>query len=463
MFHKFSFSLHRTPLCAALLSVLALSCAGTQSSRYRDLRSEFTATRAAPPAVSEPTARTRGGETRGPELNREQYVRAVLDNNPNIEAARQAWRAALAQYPKESNIDDPVLQYSFAPLSIASSEVRYGQTIQLSQMFPWPGKRSMAGEVALAEAEAAREDYAATRLQLALMASLLFDQYYAVERSLELNAQHRALAEDIKRAAEARYEVGQGSQSDPLQAEIELAQVEYQRLTLTSRRAIITAQMNGLLHNRPDLALPPPPKELDLPEMPALEAPALQQEALANRPEIKAQQAQLAGRHKARELADRAYYPDLGVMAQYSSMFAEYQHQWMLGFSVNLPLQLGARDASVTQAEASIAQVRAKLAGVSDEIRVEVEQARQQLIEAQAVVQLFQERLLPAARAQIDAARAGYVTGRESFQSLIAAERSLRNVEIEYQEMLATLGERRAELMRTLGRIPGLMQEGGAQ
>jgi outer membrane protein TolC len=66
---------------------------------------------------------------------------------------------------------------------------------------------------------------------------------------------------------------------------------------------------------------------------------------------------------------------------------------------------------------------------------------------------------LPAARAQIDVARSGYVTGQSGFQALIDAERSLRTVELNYQQALATLGERRAELVRTVGRIPGQSPE----
>jgi outer membrane protein TolC len=71
-------------------------------------------------------------------------------------------------------------------------------------------------------------------------------------------------------------------------------------------------------------------------------------------------------------------------------------------------------------------------------------------------VRLFRDRLLPAARDQVGAARSGFETGRNSFLALIDAERNLRNVELGYEEALASLGHRRAELDRALGRIPGL-------
>lgn len=432
-------------------------CASQQAKRYDGLASELRRS-APPPASADRPARLEALSR----LDRAALVRAVLERNPSLESARQAWRAALSEHAQKSALDDPMLEYAFAPLSIGSSEVPFGQTVTLSQKLPWPGKRALAGEVALAEAQAARDDYQATRLSLALMTSLLFDQYYAVDRSLELNDAHRVLVEDIGRAARAQYETGRGSQQEPLQAEVELAHVVHQRIVLTSRRAILVAQMNGLLHRRPEAPLPPPPAELDLPPLDVETSARLQDDALSRRPELSAQRSQLRGREAARDLAERASYPDLGVMASYTSMFAMTQHQWMLGFSVNLPLQLGRRRAGVEESEARIAQVKASLVEVSDRIRVEVEQARQRLIEAEHVVRLYRERLLPATRAQIDASQSDYVTGRSSFQALIDAERSLRNIELGYQEALAELGQRRAELLRALGRLPGAMPEARA-
>jgi len=444
----------------ALFALWVSGCAGAQAHRRDQL---YSAWRASVPSseTSHPSGAVHGESlATADSLDRAAFVQAVLDRNPSLEASRQAWRAALAEHAQESAIDDPMLEYSFAPLSIASSDVGYGQVITLSQKLPWPGKKALAGEVALAEAEAAQENFAATRLHLALMASLLFDQYYAVERSLELNEQHYALVQDIKAAAQAQYETGRASQQEPLQAEVELAHVEHQRIVLTSRRAIVVAQMNGLLHQAPETPLPPSPVALDIPDWPERASADLQEEALGNRPELRAQQAHIRSGEAARDLAERESYPDFGVMTSYNSMWAMPEHQWMVGFSLNIPLQLGRRRGAVEEAEARIAQAKANLLSVRDEVRVDVEKARQRLIEAGHVVHLYRARLLPAARAQIDAARSGYVTGQTGFQALIDSERSLRNVELNYQEALATLGERRAELVRTVGRIPGLTQEG---
>jgi outer membrane protein TolC len=96
-----------------------------------------------------------------------------------------------------------------------------GQIIQLSQRLPFPGKRPLQGLIALAEADALQEDYEAVRLNLALIVSQLYDDYYVVERALEINTQHQALLHDLQRAVEAQYIVGRATQQDVIQAEAE--------------------------------------------------------------------------------------------------------------------------------------------------------------------------------------------------------------------------------------------------
>jgi hypothetical protein len=134
----------------------------------------------------------------------------------------------------------------------------------------------------------------------------------------------------------------------------------------------------------------------------------------------------------------------------------------MLGMSLSLPLQIGARNAAAEQAAAERAGAEAVLAAETNQVSVEVERARQAVLEAQGVVQLYRGRLVPTARAQIEAAHIGYATGRGSLQGLIDAERSLRSLELGEQEQLAELGRRWAELERSLGRIAGLAGTTGA-
>ena len=110
-----------------------------------------------PVAASEPGDEPFEGQA---SLERAALIEAALRRNPGLAAARSAWRAALARYPQETALEDPMLDGSIGPDSFGSDAVDPGFRIGLSQALPFPGKRGLRGERALAEAEASSQEYA---------------------------------------------------------------------------------------------------------------------------------------------------------------------------------------------------------------------------------------------------------------------------------------------------------------
>lgn len=392
-------------------------------------------------------------------LQRAELVRQVLASNPNAAAAREAWQSALAAIPQRTALEDPTLSYGFAPLSIGS-DVRFGQEIQLSQGLPFPGKRNLRGSIAEAEAEATRGEWHSAQLRLALMASTLFDELFVVDRSLETNAEHLALLSSLEQSAEAQYVAGRASQQDALQAEVELSRVLQDRLALESARERLRAQLNALLHRPPSAQLPSPPKALEQPGRPSKSSEALQEEALRQRPELASLRARLGGSDAAVALAKREYLPDFMLMGSYNNMFMDKPHQFMAGVAVNLPILTGKRRAAIEEAEGERRRLRQEELALLDELRAEVAQALSRLDEAYRSDALLHQRLLPAARDQLAAARAGFEAGKNNFQTLLEAERSLRNIQLQIHESSAAIHTRHAELARALGSVPDLPTAG---
>jgi len=397
----------------------------------------------------------RPGEEAGP-LDREFLVRAVLEQNPTIEAARRGWQAALQRQPQAAALEDPMLSYSFGPLSIGSDTARYGEVVRLSQRLPFPGTLRLRGEVARAEAEAVQHSYEAVRRRLALMTSLLFDEAYVVERALEINEEHIGLLEEFKRIATVRYAAGLAAQQDPLQAEVEVAHLLHRRVVLSAARKVVSARINALLHRRPEAPLAPPPRSLSPSAPQVLALDRLEEEAVANRPELQASAASVRARRSAVDLKKRAFYPDFELMTSYNSMWNDADHRLMMGVGINLPIRRGRIRAGVAEAEALLAGAESERAGREDEVRSEVRQAAARLEEAQHVVELYRSRLLPASADQVRAARSGFETGRNSFLALIEAEKNQRTVELGHQQSRADFETCRAQLDHALGRVPGL-------
>lgn len=389
------------------------------------------------------------------ELDRHALIRAVIDRNPSLESARQAWRAALARYRQAGAYDDPMVMASFAPLSIGSSSAPFGYEIGVSQRLPLGGKLDAQAELAVAEAETAASDYAQTRLRLALVASELYDDYFVAVRALEIQAQHIVLVNTLKQNAIAAYESGRASAQDSLQAEAELARLEYQGTTFQTQREVAIAQINALLHRDPELDLPPPPAELPRPDD-AKASPDDLMKLVDQRPDIAAARARVRVASARGDVASTQYYPDLTLSTSYNSMWDMPQHRWMAGVSLNLPLERGRRQGAVDEAFALRAASESDVQSMKDAARGEIAVALRHIAEAERAVMLFEERLVPVARQSIEAARADFVTGRNSFMTVIEAERGLRSAELELQMARADLSKRRAGLDRVLGRIPGL-------
>lgn len=398
--------------------------------------------------------KTSDDPTFGSVLERQELLEAVLDRNPGIAAARHAWRAAREKIPQAESLDDPTASYALAPLSVASSDARFGDRLQVGQRIPYPGTLRLRAEIAAAEAAAAEQRIEEVRLRLAAIASVLFDDYYLVSRGLEINAEHQRLLEGFQQVAVSRYAAGLAPQQAPIQAEVEAAHLLHREVVLETDRRTLTARLNALLHRAPRAPLPPPPADPGLPEPPeeVEEAVAL---ALGDaRPELRAQRAEIAAQRSAVTLEELDFYPDFEVMASYNSMWGTPEHRWMVGVGVNLPIRRRPLRAAVAEAEARLASAESELAGLEDEVRAEVVVAAENLREALHVVHLYRNRVLPAARDQLAAARTGFETGAVTMLSLIDAERTLRTAELNHDRALADSFSRRAELDRALGRLP---------
>lgn len=391
-------------------------------------------------------------------LDRGTFVQLVLRVNPSIEAARQGWRAALARERQAGAFDDPMVETAVAPLSIGSSQARFGFEIGVSQALPWFGKRALERDVMKAEAAASASDLESTRRELAMTAVSLYLQYYVVLQSLEINAHHGQLMQSAREAATAQLEAGRGSVEELLQAETELAQLERETLELTAERDIVVAQMNELLHREPTAVVPPAAALLAVADdmSQTRDAKLLATEAVRSRPEIQSARFHERAESLKEDAANRAYYPSITVSTSYSSMWDMAQHRWMVGMGVNLPLATDRRAGAVDEARAMRARYASEVARMSATAAAEVYVALRKLESSEQQLLLFQRRLLPVAQQRVEAAQASFTTSRTPLVSVIDAQKSLRSIELDQRLVQAEHERRHAELDRVLGRIPGL-------
>ena len=389
------------------------------------------------------------------QLDRAALVEEVLARNPDVVAAEAAVAAARARARGAGAFDDPTLSFGFAPQSVVS-DVPFGYRVELRQKLPFPGKRARARAVAAAEVDVAGAEVGGVRLELAQMASDLYDEYYVVGRARVINDHHRALVVEMEESASAQYVVGRASAQDPLMARSKAAALARERVELSAEGDQIIAELNGLLHRPPDAPLPPPPAELVSAPAPRGTSAELQRMALERHPGRAAARARIRGAQAEVAMARRERLPDFELMASFDSMAMMPEHRWMVGVMIDLALQRGRRRAAVDAAGAETRRMQRMDDRLADELRVAVDRAHRQVRAAEELVALDESSVIPAAQAQLDTARAGFIANQNDFIPVIAAEEMLREAELEREMARAELSRRRAALARAVGLVPGL-------
>lgn len=384
------------------------------------------------------------------ELSVELYVAEVLQRNPTLTAAAAAWQAASQRYPQVIALDDPMLQTAFGPAAWGNDGLDGGYMVGVSQKVPWNGKRELKGQMALWDANAAKWDSVDVRVQLTEAARLAYYEYFLVERQLEVNRANLAIMQEFRDIAQARYEVNASPQQDVLQANVELGSLERRGLELQQRHQTAVARINTLLHRSPLAPVPPAPDDLAIETEPVLDD-SLLTVAIQQRPDLAALASRIESERAAVALACREYYPDLEFMARYDAFWQEKPLRPMVGVNLNIPLNHERRHAAVNEAGYNLLRLQAEYARQSDSVMNSVKAAQARLEESRSAIDLYRDQIIPAAEANVAAARAGYEAGQVSFLNLVEAQRQLNDLQEQLYETIAEYHSRQAQLEREMG------------
>jgi outer membrane protein TolC len=197
-----------------------------------------------------------------------------------------------------------------------------------------------------------------------------------------------------------------------------------------------------------------PPKQLDPPVQPE-DATLLWQAALAQRPDLAALAMRVQSEEAGLALAYKNYVPDVDLFGRYDTWWQPASTQGPLraqvGLAMNLPVYREKLRAAVCEAQFRLNQRRAEYDQRSLEIQYEVISDAQQVDESRQAVELFSQRLIPAAEQNVAAARSNYEVGKLNFLELAVAQRQLIGLRERQIEATIAYHRRLAELRRAVG------------
>jgi outer membrane protein TolC len=148
----------------------------------------------------------------------------------------------------------------------------------------------------------------------------------------------------------------------------------------------------------------------------------LERHALEHHPELRRLEEQVAAESANVTLAQKAFLPDLRLMASYNSLWDEADKRPIVGLSINVPLDRRKRRAALSSARAYQHRAELRLAQHRARLLAELVRARAEVTESIQTVELVEKSLLPLVSEYLDSTVADYRSGAGGFLAVIDAE-----------------------------------------
>jgi len=388
----------------------------------------------------------------------------ALANNPETKAAEQRWRAAQARPSQEGSLPDPMLNTAyhnegfdrFRQGSGDMTFLRFGA----EQEVPFLGKRALKEKVASREADREGALYRATVLNVLTRLRIAYNDYLLAHKSIEIVRKNKDLLDKLARAAEARYEVGEGLQQDVARAQVELSILIGRLTSLEQMRQSAAAMVNAIL-NRPPAAPLGVPAALEKRPLP-YSLDQLESLAKEQAPNLKAAQFDVGRAEANLDLAKRQYYPDFVLRADYFNK-ASLVPEWEVGAGIRIPLYFWRKQSyGVREAAAGVSEARASRQNTSQEVLATLKDFYAQAISADRLVELYGAVVGPQAEIALESASAAYQVGKVDFLTVVNNFTVLNDYRLRYYEELANFDKALARVEEAAGLLPKDNAEGSS-
>ena len=439
-----------------LLCLLIPACASTGASQ-REPVAAWQDSHGAGPWDSEADVDSNNAQesTLAPNAQLSALLIHARQNNPRLSAAFHAWRASVEDIPLATKLPEPRLMFG---VFLEEVETRTGPMegkVSITQALPWFGKRSLAGDVASARAQAMGEGVLRALLEVDRQVKNAWYEYAWLQQAVEVARAHQSLLQHWQNVARTRLDLGITNPSEILRVELELGQLDDRLLSLADLERPLRAKLNAAL-NRPTNA------ELAKPGYPLAGAVEVDSASLlANlaetSPRLRQLQWQVDAAQQGRELAGKAGYPDLTVGVDYTligstgaSGSGDDAVALTLGFS--LPVWRDAYRAQRDGARSKLLGARAQWEQAHNELGAELEMALFKLRDTSRHLELLNNSLIPKGQEAIGIMGDTYQSGESSFIDVIDAQRIL----LEFQLQAVRAEADRAQALSRVEELSGV-------
>jgi len=370
-------------------------------------------------------------------LDLDELVAEGVTKSPEILAAQARAKGAGFRIPQAKSLPDPMFTVGyqnegFQTLTIGRPENANAMGISsLSQMFYFPGKRALKGEMASRDAESLVAMYQQARLQVASKIRQLYYTLFLSYKTVDILKENAGLYGRIEDAAASRYASGMGTQQEVIMAQTEkymlLERQEMERQKIEALQGMLNATVGREVTSplgRPASADSTP---FDMTLENVLAA------AQEHSPEIRSKKKMVEGAEAKVKMAQKEYYPDFTIGASYFPRTMGLPDMWNLTATVNLPIFYKTKQRqALAEAQMGLAEARRELAATELMVSSNMRDAFSMLEAAHRLMRLYREGLLPKASQDVELAFSGYATGKVEALTVITRIRNLLDVDLLY-------------------------------
>jgi outer membrane protein TolC len=378
----------------------------------------------------------------------------VYQSSPVVKEAKASWRVAIEKYRVETGYPDPLLTTTYWPSDPSRNWGNKRFETELLQIIPFPGKLAAAGRVAETESDMAKLELDRTVRDLAVKVRESYHELQYIREAVRIANHNRLALEHIRKIGETAYTQNRTALYDVLKAQSQSGQVQYDMLLLEELERTEITRLNALMNRLPEAVIgplqnePPAPLAYGLNDIYTL--------AETHREEIRVA---AAGANKSRAEADVARFQNLpefmvGFKYEYDapdSPDASANNMYGIQFGMTLPIwwnkNAGRREAARAGTEKAAARINVQI----NEAHAMVRETFFRLKNADRLITLYRDQLLPQAIKAMETAEIWNREGQGSLTDFVETEAVWYNFQLALARSRADYGKYLAKLEGIVG------------
>ncbi len=397
-------------------------------------------------------------------------------NNPQLSSLRESYLSAKATVPQIAAPANPQVGLVWSGMPVNSpfalgganapspnnpggGGISSNNSISVAQPFQFPGKKSLAADIADTNAEALLASSESTYLQLGAQLSTLYYNALAAQKQLQVLKESVMRLEMVKNVAKARYANNAAAYVEYLNAQVAQSAAEADQFNVERQLQVALNNINTLVgrHSREKLVLRGDVRRA-MNGVPTLVE--LEDYAESSHPALKSSALQLDAARKGVALAKKAYLPDFQVIgssytprgpfsANNGAMFYQFELDLIIPLYFFTKEKYGVEQAQRNQAAAEAGNISNR-----QQIVLAVNTAYATYEQAKTQTQFLKDRQVPQADAAYKVGLTQYSNNGQGFNDLLTAQTQLRNLEIALAQAESNLLQAQAVLMVSAGKEP---------